>query len=92
MEVIVTNNIQSLLESLKNKRVSVYCGPQARNSFENSISVNGELEQHEQHPDRWRIVVTEGIYTYFKTEIVVSVLQHPNRFEDGAKAVIRITV
>lgn len=94
MNATMINNqgIEALLNELIGETVSVWTGEnQDRRKFDPSISITGKLEKHPEE-DRFRVVLSEGCYCYFKPPNVMTVAKHPERFKDGAKAVIRISI
>jgi hypothetical protein len=87
--------IRSRLERCVGRRVSVYCGPPDRNSFQPSICVCGNLERNRHDADSFRVLVRDGIYAYFTTANVLRVIDGTacgHRFRDGSTAVIRVSV
>lgn len=87
----VNKEMQKTLEGLVNQTVSVWAGvSEARKDFDTAICVNGKLEQHGAQREKFRVVVTDGTYTYFTTSDVVRVINHPLTFKDGSRAVVKI--
>ena len=85
------NEIGTTLKQLEDSIVSVWAGKGRRNTFETGLSVSGKLERHKSKSDQYRVIVSDGNYTYFTVEDVVSVGVKNNGFSDGAAAVIEIT-
>jgi hypothetical protein len=57
---------QVALIALKGKKVNVWIGRGPRASFNVQVSVCGLLEQNDNEPDRWRVLIDEGTYAYFE--------------------------
>jgi len=85
-------SIYQMLVSLTEKTVLVWTGieQEDRTSFEPSICVSGTLEQHETDYQRFRVLVNNGTYCYFKTANVSLILVKSTGFKDQESAVIRI--
>ena len=79
-----------ITDQLVGKVVTVFTSEdERRNTFGPALSVNGMLEYFLPR-DTFRIVVSNGIYTYFYYENVVKVTSNPSKFKDGSIAVIKI--
>jgi hypothetical protein len=73
------------------QRASVWTGKGERKDFDTAISVSGVLESRLGHSE-FRVLLSEGTYTYFKPEDVVVIGVRYNGFRDGSTAVIRLTM
>lgn len=81
------------LYALIKKQVAVYCSvlPQKRDGFHTCICISGEL-QYSRDRDSWRVLVNEGTYSYFQTNDVDYICEHPEKFRDGNKACIGLKI
>ena len=85
------------LAKFNGQMVAVFASKDARNSFATQLSVEGTLQQHPEEPDAFRVVVSDGIYSYFKAndvenEIAIAELfgKPDHKTKTGCKAVLRI--
>lgn len=77
------------LALLIGEKVTVWTGLSIRNSFESQISVCGYLEKHPESND-YRIVLSDGTYTYFQPINVYMISVKKAGFQDGSKAVVEL--
>jgi len=82
-----------LLRQAIDHKVSVFCAKSCdRSDFETSISVQGSLE-YNSVANQFRVLVSDGIYTYFRTKHVIQVSVRPVvKFQDDSQAVIRLSI
>ena len=77
------------LEEYIGRPVAVYAGSSVRNSFDTAMSIVGDLQQHPEEKECFRIVLSQGTYTYFKA----SEVEHAGwATKDGSDIVLHLTI
>ena len=90
--VILIESAKKRLNKLVSKPVTVWVGRHLqRKNFDTAISVCGILEKHPNN-NAYRVVFSEGIYSYFEPSDVELIVNNPTKFKDGSIAVIKIII
>ncbi len=83
-----TEGVKKKLEPFIGKQVTVWFGRTVRNSFDTQLSISGDLEGADGN---YRIVLSNGTYTYFTAKDVLIMGRKANaKFQDGSELVIRL--